>query len=1573
MASVTTKLIKFIGDASGMVNAVRQGAASLDQLGQKMRSVSAAGAGLGAVGSAIQRPMQSFKEFGSSAQSAFKKVQNAASGLASRVQASFGGLRQSVQHLNYMVFGLSNAFRHLSLGITNLGRVISWFVSLPLGIFMRQGLKTAMDFESAMVRVRKTTNMTREQMGYLTEKLRDLAKISISSHTELAEMAEQIGRLGVGAGFENQIAKLTQIFDQLASATTITASTVAESMGRIGNAFGWDLRTDEGVENIERLANTINRLENETASSADQIVKAIYKYAPIAKTLGISAQHASALSASLISMGYSSEEAGTALRNMGIYLLRNHDILQKLLGGMEKYNTMAKLKTAINEDALAVILDLLRASREEADLVDRVVNQYDVAKIRGGKAVTSLAENLEYLQQALRVADDEWEGGSSLIREYSQVMETTAAQASVLRNNLNDVAITIGNAVLPVLNRIIQTAIPGIRMLAKAFEELPYHLKLTYVGIAALLVVMGPLMAIVGQAVYAFSLFFMGISGILRIIPQLIKLFIMLALQVGWPLLKRFAGVPMAIAVALTGVLKVLSKLGVDVASFFTNLANSAYTWGENLAGNLSSGLMAGAVRLVSRAVTFVANMIARFLQSHSPPKEGPLSHIDKWGKALIDTYLQGFLDADFQILRHVGQNIQKVLESLVAVGKVDEITQFEFLLEAREHLANLISEFNRTGKVAVDVMDKITKNLGSAAGEIQTLIRHWLEYHRVQRLLVDLETRRKNALKTFDDEIKRIGKSNASAEEKVALIRQAMRARHQELLLLDEEKDLLEEQEEQAKSNLDWQKEFIGALQDQDSIQVRMIEAMEKMASAASKLSGALGGEGYSFPDPGDDDPFGNIDWQGLSDGLEPLFSLPERLRQGAFALQGLFDGLAGKSGLEDKPLSWIENLDPDMLEMYGILYNAGDKVREFKETVQGYLDEVSGFFSGLVETVNSDLGVFGETWDGFGEEIKRIWDKVADYIRGDLDFSDLEEGSFLEAFVIGFLLPIQSALAPLPGLIERFNEAWSEFTERVGPQVSEVWEKIADVLSRIDWERVFNWIGLAAGAILGLPIMFLIGFVDLLVLLATFAVEASNAIAEFGDNAKEWFGSLPEKINQFFDDFYQSGNDLIENFFNGLFENMAILWEDVMESFRNAPAEINQFFDDFYATGEDLMEGLIGGIVDKVGDLLEALSGVASDALSWVKGLFGISSPSTIMEGYGGDFVQGFINGMIGKGADLLQGIGETFGGVVEDVVTAISDIVPTTDEMVRKATDGWETLKNDVSAKAGNARDAVIEAWGKLTGTTTGDTETAVTDINRLWRDIEAVSTYADDVSGDTIGYWEDMATDILTETDDLVTDVLKAFGKLETDLIGLVKGITGDIVPPWETARTDIVSEAETIYNEVTAKFDDLLVYLDNQKGDWYNAGVAVVQGFIDGINVKAAKIREEVADALNAGIAYVEARLDLGSPSKLMKSFGMDTMQGYIDGILAMERQLRQAFGGIMDRSGIFDQDQFRFTGMGTLGVPSVAGLGGGNVQMVELHIHDPIIREDRDLEQLAKKVKKEMDKQHDRARRFGGR
>jgi len=234
----------------------------------------------------------------------------------------------------------------------------------------------------------------------------------------------------------------------------------------------------------------------------------------------------------------------------------------------------------MGSDAVSVLLDLVDAAASGNNEVAALLSLMEVADLRGGRGLAALTGNTELLRQSLAAANKEWATGTSLIDDYNRAMSSTKSQLAMLKNNITDAGITIGEALLPTINRLIQVAIPAIRMLAEAFKKLPKSTQMNIVAFAGLTLVLGPALMFFGQMLHAVTLVVLGLGKLAQVVIFAIggigKLGAALGAVGGF-----LSSWPVLILAAAVGVLKVLSMMGVDISGFFKGLASRAKTWGE--------------------------------------------------------------------------------------------------------------------------------------------------------------------------------------------------------------------------------------------------------------------------------------------------------------------------------------------------------------------------------------------------------------------------------------------------------------------------------------------------------------------------------------------------------------------------------------------------------------------------------------------------------------------------------------------------------------------------------------------------------------------------------------------------------------------------------------------------------------------------------------------------------------------------------------------------------------------------------------------------------------------------------
>jgi len=96
----------------------------------------------------------------------------------------------------------------------------------------------------------------------------------------------------------------------------------------------------------------------------------------------------------------------------------------------------------------------------------------------------------------------------------------------------------------------------------------------------------------------------------------------------------------------------------------FDNLAMNAFTWGVNFIIEVANGVIDSVGSYLVDALNYVGDTISSFMAPGSPPEEGPLSTIDKWGQELMDLFGAGIEEIDTHSFDEALKDMKKVAEA---------------------------------------------------------------------------------------------------------------------------------------------------------------------------------------------------------------------------------------------------------------------------------------------------------------------------------------------------------------------------------------------------------------------------------------------------------------------------------------------------------------------------------------------------------------------------------------------------------------------------------------------------------------------------------------------------------------------------------------------------------------------------------------------------------------------------------------------------------------------------------------------------------------------------------------------
>lgn len=393
----------------------------------------------------------------------------------------------------------------LSRGLTRAGMAVSIGVGVPLAAT----IKIASDFESAFSNVVKTAEgFDVDAFGKLNpaaakfrEEIRAMAREIPMTANELANIAAVGGQFGVKAP---ELAKFTKVVANLAVAVDgISAENAAGALQQIREIVG---RTST---DFERLASTLVDLGNKGTSTEATILETTRRFASAGASAKVTAQDIMGMSAAVANLGYEAEVGGTVLSKT---FLEIQTAVQTGGADLEKFANLTKMSAADfqkawGQDATGTFQKIIGSFSElQKSGQGMAVTMQDLfgKDIRQNQILTSLALNTDNLATSLNNARNAYQANTALADEAKKKYATFENQVKLLGNQVKDVAITLGDSLLPALRNVVSASSPVVNTIgemAKLFNALPSSVRTAVMSLGLGVGLAGILMVVAGKAI----------------------------------------------------------------------------------------------------------------------------------------------------------------------------------------------------------------------------------------------------------------------------------------------------------------------------------------------------------------------------------------------------------------------------------------------------------------------------------------------------------------------------------------------------------------------------------------------------------------------------------------------------------------------------------------------------------------------------------------------------------------------------------------------------------------------------------------------------------------------------------------------------------------------------------------------------------------------------------------------------------------------------------------------------------------------------------------------------------------
>jgi TP901 family phage tail tape measure protein len=383
------------------------------------------------------------------------------------------GVSGGLGRLNGQLRGMGTGFSQVGRGLGQVGTGLDRIATrgaIAAAAGLTAVVTAAVSFEDAFAGVRKTVDATEDQFGQLEDRLREMARTMPVSFEELAGIAEAGGALGIA--FDG-LDEFTKVVADLAATTDLSADQAATSLGVLGNVLGLL------PEDFDNFGSALVDLGNKGASTETQILGIAERIGATGELIGLTSDQVLGFGAAVANTGIEVEAGGSALQRFFIDALT---AVEEGGAGLETFARTAgvsaeSFRDSFRDDAGAALADFIEGLGQLPEAVQiQTLADLGFNDVRITRTLLGLATDADNLRDSLTISAEAFAANSALGEEAAKRYATTASQLKILKQNVTDAAVTIGDELLPVVAELTSEFVafinqPEVREGIKAFAE----------------------------------------------------------------------------------------------------------------------------------------------------------------------------------------------------------------------------------------------------------------------------------------------------------------------------------------------------------------------------------------------------------------------------------------------------------------------------------------------------------------------------------------------------------------------------------------------------------------------------------------------------------------------------------------------------------------------------------------------------------------------------------------------------------------------------------------------------------------------------------------------------------------------------------------------------------------------------------------------------------------------------------------------------------------------------------------------------------------------------------------------
>jgi phage-related minor tail protein len=625
---------------------------------------------------------------------------------------------------------------------------------------------------------------------------------------------------------------------------------------------------------------------------------------------------------------------------------------------------------------------------------------------------------------------------------------------------------------------------------------------------------------------------------------------------------------------------------------------------------------------------------------------------------------------------------------------------------------------------------------------------------------------------------------------------------------------------------------------------------------------------------------------FQGLGTKLSPVF---DKVGQAAAPLKKSLGDIGSKIKTSFETGAARTALDQLSVKLKGIWQEVGPALTEFV-----------GFFKTQL------MPVFRDLWAKAQPVLVQLWSTFKTY----LDLIKLEISMFIEGVkwiwqtfgqtIIGFVKGAWDAIWQIIGgvlsiiqgvyntFIGIFTGDWSRAWTGIKQIFSGIWNVIVGVFKAI-WVTIKSVLKLGLDAVKGLWSLAWKGI--------------SSVFKSIWSSITGFFSGALGRLKGF----ASSGVSAIKNFFVSGFQSLYTSVKgkigSLVETVKSIPGKVKSILSalpgQLLTIGKNLIQGLINGIKGAWHKVKETISGLVDMIPGPIRKMLGIHSPSRVMAEIGKFITEGLVKGMLGgtkkvqaTAKKLHESVTKAFkaGKISKKKANSLHEYLHKQDVKLYKLAKQREAV-----AKRLGAANKMLEDLKKSKADMASSVSSKAKDFGSFMGNLDT-SQYGDNSASAIIGRMKGKLKAIVDFRKNLQTLAKRGLGKgiiSEIAQAGPEEG--GQMAAALLNAGGGQIKELNSTYAQIGQQSDSLGKFVS---GNYYDAGIHAVTGLVKGLKSKEKHLTKAIENMSKAMVKSLKKALGIKSPSRVFRTQGQFTGQGFALGVEDEQKSVQNAVNAL---------------------------------------------------------------------------